>query len=323
MIPARVLQLARAGFGLRRGHVRVLSTRFAKVCLAHRSPDGTQAQLRLVQARPGVPARLQAEMRWLLHLHDRHALAVPAPHPWRDGALVSPRLTARDGSAWHAVRCAWVPGHHLNLGLRAAHFHRAGAFLARMHLASADSPAGIAEARPTWGIPRLFELATALRDVIHDEGPLPAVMPPQLALEYRHAHHILAAAAAALPDGAAHVGLIHTDSHWQNLRFTRARTGLVDFEDFATGRFMIDVACLWDRVRDRRNAARMLDAILGGYDGVRALPPDHRRDLRVMLAFRQFDYAGWILSWDDPAREPWALPFLRETPARIERLLRD
>lgn len=321
MIPTRVLREARAGFALRRGHARVLSTRFAKVCLAHRSPDGTRTQLRLVQSRPGVLERLESEMRWLQHLHQRHGLAVPAPFPWRDGALVSPRLTSRDGGAWHAVRCAWVRGRHLNAGLRARHLHDAGALLARMHLASADAPSGIAAARPTWWIPRLFELATTLRDMIHDDGPLPAVVSPSLALAYRHAHLQLVTAAAALPTGPAHTGLIHTDSHWQNLRFTRRRTGLVDFEDFATGRFMLDVACLWDRVRDRPGAARMLDAILGGYDRVKPLPAHHRRDVHVMLAFRQLDYAGWVLSWDDPAREPWALPFLRATPRRIEALL--
>ena len=323
MIPTGVLREARRGFGLRRGHVRVLSTRFAKTCLAHRAHDGALSQLRLVQAQPDTRSRLQAEMRWLQHLAVRHGLAVPAPYAWSDGGLVSPVLTDVDGRPWHAVRCRWVPGRHIDRGFRTSHFRRAGAFLARLHLATADVPDGIVEARPVWWIPRLFELATALRDVIDDAGPLPATVSPALALELRYAHNILQAAADALPQGGAHTGLIHTDAHWRNLRVTQRRMGLVDFEDFATGRFMLDVACLWGRVQDRPGRARMLEAILEGYDRVRPLPAAHRRDLRVMLAFRQFDYAGWVLSWPDPAREAWALPFLRDTPRRIERLLRD
>ena len=322
VIPTGVLRAARRGFGLRRGHVRVLSTRFAKTCLAHRAHDGTLSQLRLVQATRHTLPRLQAEMRWVQHLAVRHGLAVPAPLAWNDGALVSPVLVDADGSPWHAVHCRWVPGRHIDRGFRTAHFTRAGALLARLHLANSDAPDGIAEARPVWWIPRLFELATTLRDVIEDEGPLPAAVSPSLAIELRYAHSILQAAADGLPQGSAHAGLIHTDAHWRNLRVTQHRMGLVDFEDFATGRFMLDVACLWGRVQDRRGSARMLDAILEGYDRVRPLPAGHRDDLRVMLAFRQLDYAGWVLSWPDMAREAWALPFLHNTPRYIERVLR-
>ncbi|MCC7051812.1 MAG: phosphotransferase [Gemmatimonadaceae bacterium] len=322
MIPTDVLRAARAGFGLPRGHVRVLSTRFAKTCLAHRTADGGRSQLRLVQAGADTLPRLHSEMQWLQHLARTHGIAVPAPHSWRDGALVSPLLTDRHGGTWHAVQCAWVTGRHLDRGFRPADFARAGALLARLHRANADAPAGIAAARPTWWIPRLFELATSLRHIVLDEmAPLPPSVSPALAQAYRRAHAALVQAAAALPRGAHHEGLVHTDAHWQNLRFTRERVGLVDFEDFASGRYMLDVACLWGRVQERTGSARMLDAILEGYDRVRPLPPSHHRDLRVMLAFRRFDYAGWVLSWPDPSQRDWGPALLAGAPAYIERML--
>lgn len=301
--------------------MRLLSTRFGKVCLAHRAPDGTHTQLRLVRLTDDTPQRLDTETRWLTHLAHTHQLPVPRPLRWITGGLLSPVLTERDGSAWIAVACTWVAGAHLDRGLTARHFAGGGALLARLHLANRDAPHGIADARPTWWIPRLYTLATTLRDLVEDR-----IAPPE-GVSAEVVHGLRAAAAAlqqahdALPQDAAHAGLIHTDAHWQNMRFTQHRVGLVDFEDFANGRFMLDLACLWGRVEERPNARRLLDAMLAGYDRVSPLPAAHRRDLRVMLAFRRFDYAGWVLSWPRLDLYDWGPAFLRSVPAYIARTL--
>ncbi|HYW52179.1 MAG TPA: phosphotransferase [Gemmatimonadaceae bacterium] len=321
MIPSAVLRAARRGFGLPHGSVRLLSTRFGKVCLAHRSHHTSLTQLRLVREHAGTATRLHAEMVWLRHLHARHGLSVPAPFGWRDGALVSPTLLDDDGTAWRAIRCRWVPGAHLDRGLRARHFAAAGSLLASMHDANRDAPAGVTAARPEWWIPRLYELATTLRDVVHDVAPPPPGVSAALVTGLRETSTALARAFDTLARGSAHAGLIHTDSHWRNMRFTTARIGIVDFEDFATGRFMLDIACLWGKVENRHGSARMLDAILSGYDAVRTLPPAHRRDLQVMLAFRRLDYAGWVLSWPRIDHQPWGPAFLAGTPQYIESML--
>jgi Ser/Thr protein kinase RdoA (MazF antagonist) len=321
MIPSTILRQARTGFGLTRGHVRVLSTRFGKVCLAHTGRACLRTQIRLVKEAENTPARLDAEMAWLTHLASRHSCPVPIPQHWRNGALVSPALVARDGTRWFAVACSWVQGRHLNLGLRGGDMRRAGALLATLHNANRDAPATIAASRPTWGIPRLFELATTLRDIIGGTSAPPDDVPLALVASLRASHGRLDSAWQTLPTGATHAGLIHTDAHWQNLRWTRERVGLVDFEDVATGRFMLDLACLWGKVETRRGAAGMLDAILEGYDRVRPLPHDAARDLQVMLAFRRFDYAGWVLSWPRRDSQPWGPDFLAGTPAYIDRKL--
>ena len=321
MIPTRILRRALEGFGLGRGRIRMLSRRFGKVCLAHTRPDGTRTQLRLVRALPDSAFRLTAETRWLMHLAHAHHLDVPIPHAWRGASLVSHELTDESPGAWRAIACSWVAGRHLNHGLRRADFRRAGALLARLHLANADAPTGIAAARHTWWIPRLFELATRLRDVAAGEPAAGAGLSPGVVLGLRQSCVALADAQAALPRGAAHEGLIHTDAHWQNLRFRRDGVGIVDFEDFANGRFMLDVACLWSKVERRRGSEAMLDAVLAGYHDVRSLPTGFMRDLRVMLAFRRVDYAGWVLSWSRPDLLPWGPALLAEAPAYVERQL--
>ncbi len=313
LIPTIILRQVRRGFGLPRGSVRVLSTRFGKVCLAHRASDGTHTQLRLVQEVADTASRLESETAWLTYLASRHALAVPVPMRWGGGAMVSPRLSDGTDQPWRAIACSWVAGRHLNRGLRANDFVRAGALLAHLHLANRDAPEAIAAARPTWGVPRLFELATTLRDLIRAGAEPPAVS-TALAEALRGAHSALMQAWDALPAGPTDVGLIHTDAHWQNLRWTRGRVGLVDFEDFATGRFMLDIACLWGKVEFQPGSRAFLVAILEGYDSVRPLPGGARRDLHVMLAFRRFDYAGWVLSWPRVDLHHWGPDLLRTAP---------
>lgn len=321
LIPTAILREARTGFELGRGSVRVLSTRFGKVCLAHRAHDGTHTQLRLVREQPDTVTRLSAESAWLTHLSRIHRLAVPFPQRWMDGTLLSPPITARDGTVWRAAACSWVVGRHLNRGLDAHEMRRVGALIAHMHLANRDAPPEIAAARPTWWIPRLLELATTLRDVVRGTSEAQTALSSQLARDIRLAHDALLSAHAALPVGPDVSGLIHTDAHWQNLRFTERRVGIVDFEDFANGRFMLDIACLWGKVEARTDARRLLDAILEGYDRVTPLPPGYLRDLHVMLAFRRFDYAGWVLSWPRSDLHAWGPGLLTNLRAYIERQL--
>jgi Ser/Thr protein kinase RdoA (MazF antagonist) len=318
MIPSSVLRATRTGFGLGRGSVRLLSTRFGKVCLAHRDHAGTRMQLRLVRETDDTVPRLQSEMLWLRHLHDMHRLAVPFPRAWVSGDLLSAPLASGDGSVWRAVACSWVNGRHLNAGLDARAMRVAGAFLARMHRANQDVPPGIVDARPTWWIPRLFELATMLRDLVQGTVAPSVDVPTALVADLRSAHDALVAAHARLPIGKDVMGLIHTDSHWQNLRFTQRRVGLVDFEDFATGRFMLDVACLWGKVEERRDARRLLDAIMDGYGSVSPLPEKVLHDLHVMLAFRRFDYAGWVLSWPRRDVHAWGPGLLAGLRAYVD-----
>lgn len=323
MIPTSILRDTRVGFGLRRGTVRVLSTRFGKVCLAHHTPDGARAQLRLVRARADTADRLHAEMAWLSYLSRTRGLAVPRPMSWHAGGFVSPTLHANDGSAWRAIACSWIAGRHLNHGMGTREMRDAGALLAALHTASDSAPDGIADSRPVGWIPRLFELATTLRDVISGEVEVPFGLPSSVATTLRESHTALERAYAALPHGATYEGVIHADAHWQNLRFTQHRVGLVDFEDFARGRFMLDLASVWDGFEMRCNGAQLLDALLDGYARRRALPPGYMRDLQVMLAFRRFDYAGWIMSWPRLDLQQWGPSFLAGTPAYIAHRLSD
>ena len=322
MLPTDILRQARAGFGLRRSPVRLLSRQFGKVCLAVRGMRGHRVQLRLVRATRDIPERLSSETRWLAFLAGEHGLAVPAPMRWaHDGPYVSPSLTSRDGDRWHAVAFSWVGGRHLGRGLTAAEMTRAAAMIARVHVAGAHAPAQIADHRPVWWIPRLLTLATTLRDIVSASGPIPRSVPAALAAGLRHATASLEQAAATLPTGAAHVGLIHTDAHPRNLRWREDRVGLVDFEDCATGRYMLDLACLFTAVAHQPNADRLRDAMFAGYDRVRPLPAGSERDFRVMCAFRQLDFAGWVLSWPRPDLLSWGPALLHGAPAAIASLL--
>ncbi len=321
MIPTAVLRVARAGFGLRPGSVRVLSTRFNKICLAHRASIGPRVQIRLLRDDAGSVERLTSEMQWLEHLACKHRLRVPAPLQWHRDTYVSPPIRNRDGTAWRAIACTWIAGAHLGRGWHISECGAVGTLLGQLHNANRDAPDGFAATRPIWGIPRLFELATTLRDLIAGTAQAPPGISDSFVARLRQSHDTLAAAWATLPVDDAHTGLIHTDAHWQNLRWQRRQPGLVDFEDFANGRFMLDVACMTSRFESQRGHATRLDALLDAYDRVRPLPSDAHRDLQVMLAFRRLDYAGWVLSWPRPDLHAWGPDALAGTPDYIDRTL--
>lgn len=321
MIPATALRAARLGFGLSRGSASVLSTRFGKICLAHHVPGGTRTQLRLVREQPETLSRLESEAAWLMHLTAVHRLRVPRPLRWRGGGFVSPLLHGADGDEWRAVANSWIPGAHLDRGLRARECRAVGMLLAAMHNANADAPVGVAAARPTWGVPRLFELATTLRDLIAGNAERPAGASETFVTALRHSHDLLLSAWSTLPVDAQHVGLIHTDVHCRNLRWSNRRPGLVDFEDFANGRYMLDVASFHSDMEERSGADGRRRALLDGYDHVRPLPTDCLRDLQVMLAFRRFDLAGWVLSWPRLNLRAWGPHLLNSTPSYIDRTL--
>jgi Ser/Thr protein kinase RdoA (MazF antagonist) len=321
MIPTTVLRAARTGFGLPRGSVRVLSTRFGKLCVAHHARGHAPVQIRLVRDAPGLTDSLNAETRWLHHLAHEHRLRVPAPFAWRDGGFVSPALCGQDHTVWRAIVCRWMPGAHVSRGLSPAECRKVGALLAQMHNANGNTPPGIIAARTTWGIPRLFELASALRDLMMGTMPAPDRLTEAFVARLRDAHLALESAWAALPTDSAHVGLIHTDAHWQNVRWYRGKPGLLDFEDFAIGRFLLDIACFYARFEPHDADQTVLHELLHGYTGVRALPHDALRELQVMLAFRRFDYAGWVLSWPRITLRAWGPDALFGTPAYMERAL--
>ncbi len=321
MIPTSALRAARAGFGLPRGSVRVLSARFGKVCLAHHVSGGLRTQVRLVPEQPDTLSRLDSETAWLSHLTSVHRLRVPRPLRWHGGALVSPALHDADGGRWRAIAGTWIPGAHLDRGLHARECREVGALLAAMHNANADAPGDLVAVRPTWGVARLFELATTLRDLITGSAEPPPGLSDAQVTALRRSHDDITAAWSALPVDAQHVGLIHTDAHCRNLRWEGRRPGLVDFEDFANGRYLLDVACFHHDMAARPGADARLRALLDGYDRVRSLPADWQRDLQVMLAFRRFDLAGWILSWPRVNLRAWGPDLLSSTPAYIDRTL--
>jgi Ser/Thr protein kinase RdoA (MazF antagonist) len=318
----RTLRAAATGFGARTRHARILSRQFAKCCLQVHTAAGVPLQLRLVPDTPENAARLASEMAWLSWLQQRPGLSVPAPQAWRDGPVLSPPLRDADGFTWRAICCSWVPGRHLERGLTARVVADVGAAVAALHIQSASAPRSVDVHRSReWWIPRLCVLAHTLRDVVSGTiTALPAV-PGDVLAGLRRAHDALDAAGAALPRTAEHVGLIHTDVHPHNLRISRRGIGIVDFEDGATGRFMFDLACLWTGLAELPQAPRLLPALLAGYNSVRALPAEAMHDFRVMLAFRQFDLAGWVLSWPTPAQRTWGPLFLAQAPARITQLL--
>jgi Ser/Thr protein kinase RdoA (MazF antagonist) len=315
-----VRRAAARGFGVDVRGAVTLSTQFGKCCLRVRTWRGALAQLRLVQDTGDTGSRLGAEMEWLEILAQAR-LRVPRPLPWSTGNPVSPALPDGSGGMWRAVCCTWVPGRHLDAGLRSGELRRIGAVLGRLHTLGVSAPAHIVAARPTWGMEHLLLLATTLRDIASGTITSHRGVSPETIAGLRTAHDELTAAISILPTTPNHVGLIHTDVHQWNIRISRCDVGLLDFEDFGTGRFSTDLASLQLELGERSDATRLFDALLDGYAGVRTPPREFGHDLRVMQAFRHLDLAGWVLSWPRITLHAWGPAFLEQAPRAIRELL--
>jgi Ser/Thr protein kinase RdoA (MazF antagonist) len=166
---------------------------------------------------------------------------------------------------------------------------RVGALIARVHTVGA---ARRAEERPmlnvaTYGVANLEYL---LR---HDW------LPVNWRQRYTEAvERIVAVADPVLSETAVH--RIHGDCHLGNLLLGSRGLALVDFDDFVMGPSVQDIWLLTP-ARDRE-ADRLREALLEGYESIRAFDRGTLVLTEALRALRYVHFSAWIARrWDDPA----------------------
>ncbi len=254
--------------------------------------------------------RLTAEqLPFYLHLMRHLARAgIPVPDPQADPrgdilhsvcgkpAAVVNKLSGRSQLAPQAVHCAAV-----------------GDMLARMHLAGA----GFERQQPNLrGLPWWNETVPVV---------LPHASPEQAALlrsELAYQNHIAASSAyTALPRGPVHADLFRDNVMFEGEQLT----GFFDFYFAGIDTFLFDLAvCLNDWCIDwdsgAHDAARF-DAMLGAYQGVRALTAAERSLLPALLRAGALRF--WISRLWDYHLPREASMLTPHDPCHFERVLRQ
>lgn len=265
---------------------------------------GMQLVLRVSTASGRSAVEQRAEMQWLEALHRETALVVPKPIPNREGGLVTTI------GPHTCVLLHWVHGEPIAQGVSLAVVERLGAFIASLHRHAERFvlPAGLV--RPRWDWARLFGPASSAGS----EQAMAAVAPAQ--------REIVAAAGAriqqalAVPGTAAlGEGLIHADLHRDNILVSAGEIGVIDFDDCGLGYYFFDLATVLDslhrRVADGPSGyRRQREALLQGYDRVRALPPLLDEYLRLFKAMRDMVNFNFILGSKNLNVQAWGRPRL-------------
>ena len=144
------------------------------------SANGERYVLRIHRPSRRTVAEVRSEMMWLTALQQETNLVVPQPVPKRNGDLVTVMSVEGVPEPRMCVLLRWITGRFVNDGLTRSHLERAGAFMARLHISTAQfrfpdgfvrgrldnlygKPKGISEALARQQVDNPDDEATAIR----------------------------------------------------------------------------------------------------------------------------------------------------------------
>jgi len=189
--------------------------------------------LRLTEDRHRSREQLEAELEFV-HFVTSRGLAAASAVPSAGGEWVE-TADAADGSIWHAVVFAAVPGRHFryfSLDIDRPLFRRWGSAMGRLHTLSREFGPATSRRRPPW---------TAQDTTRCDDAMLPATE-----TEARREHARIAEWLASRERTRASWGLIHGDFERTNFVCDGTTLWLYDFDDACYHWYLADVAhALW------------------------------------------------------------------------------
>jgi Ser/Thr protein kinase RdoA (MazF antagonist) len=275
------------------------------------------AILKVMDPSHRTPAEAQAEVDWLLALHEAD-VRVARPLAARDGAWL-----ALDGDPpTVAVAYARAPGRHLAPDAWTPALFRAhGELVGRLQAhARGWTPTG--PRRAGWRDHHALERA-------------PEALPNDAAFLEAVAE-VAARVDAHVPQGREDVGLVHADLHaWNVLVDDDGALTAIDFDDAVVGPYLYDLVIpLYYAVATRLDqepgevADAFLTPYLEGFDAVAPRPAGGADAVAAILAMRQADLAIFVRldvpeeRWDDDLRAA-AVRLRDRTAARHEVVPRD
>lgn len=260
-----------------------------------RLPDGRRAALRLHRMGYQGEAEIRSELWWCASLAAR-GVAVPAPIPAADGALLLRLHTGR-----HASAIAWMEGDALGEagvplpGSRAEQLerhHALGALVAQVHGVTDNLTLPADFTRPHWGLEGLV-----------GEAPFwgrfwehPGLTAPDAEV-LRQARAYLHEELVAHQEAGARLGPIHADVLRENVLVNGRSLSLIDFDDSGIGFRLYDLGTVLSQNLYEPAYAEIRDALMEGYGTT------DRHMVEVFTLARTCASVGWTaprLAPDDP-----------------------
>lgn len=276
--------------------------------------DGTRLVLRTYP--PPPPGRLTRSYggealasicSWLDALGEA-GVSVPLPRRALDGrsVLALSVLPGETRAGRSAMLLDWLPGRAASgVDLGVDDVTAIGRHTAQLHDHASRWRAPEQFVRPLWGPEYTFRADAKLWRL----GPLvlePDVLALLAALGPELKGRLADLGRQGRATGVRHGGVVHHDLQPENVVLHEGGASAIDFDAVGSGAFLDDLACTALRLCGRPAAGDLHDALLDGYQQVRALPAEARPLLRLLVAARLAERLEALLRRVDPqAPTPW------------------
>jgi Ser/Thr protein kinase RdoA (MazF antagonist) len=236
--------------------------------------DGRRFAIRLNTGSRKTFEGLRAEMSWLAALALDTDLKIPAPVRTIDGRLFTEVRGSAFGRPLLAAVFEWLPGPDLEGGARPDQLFVAGQAMATLH-AHAERWSLPADAT----LPTLDTILIDVPDHLHD--PHPQLTPDREHVVHEAFDHITKVLSGLPPDQPRHV--LHADMHLGNMKWSRGRLAVFDFDDCGIGLPLQDLAISSYYLRPDRTLEH---AMAEGYATMRPLPTSTVEQYEAVVAAR-------------------------------------
>jgi Ser/Thr protein kinase RdoA (MazF antagonist) len=236
--------------------------------------DGSKLALRINVNSRRSPENVAAETAWIAALAHDTELVVAAPIANRSGAYVTTVAADEVGQDLHAVVFSWLDGRDVGHAPTVAKARAMGRAMAVLHQHAAG-----------WRLPRGSSLPTLSGLYWNMDDHLVAerldVDRAGLAV-LRRAVEVVESVVARI-DGGRSRQPIHADVHPWNVKWSRGRLSVFDFDDSGLGFPVQDLAVSTFYLRPQDD---LVDALREGYASVAELPLVSADDFEALVAQR-------------------------------------
>ncbi|MEP7348414.1 MAG: phosphotransferase [Sphingorhabdus sp.] len=281
-------------FGLKAAELRPISNSENVVFRLREADTGQLYALRL--HRPGYHSldTLVSERAWTSALAEK-GMIVPTGRRAKNGDWYVPVDTPDPQKIRHAGVTVWHEGHALESQLGSDRgpeswpwFRRLGALLGELHTYTEN-----------WVIPANFNRHRLDIDGLMGETPFwgrfwdSALLDDQERRLMLDARTWVTARLGELQKNGAAFGLIHADSHLDNVLISGDRLGLIDFDDCAFGWQVFDLCVALHSSWSHPDFATIRDHFIAGYETQHRLPQDILQQMDLFLLIRSLQLVSW------------------------------
>jgi Ser/Thr protein kinase RdoA (MazF antagonist) len=252
--------------------------------------DGTPYVMRINVPDIRKPQEIEGEMTWLAAIKRDTDLSVPNPLATKDGKLMVTVEAAGVPEARHCVVFSWVGGRHFKRKPSTDNIRKLGQNLAYLH-----------QHADTFSPPNGFWLSNYERVAPPERyDGMDDLFPSERRELFQTATVKAQGALDKIFADKAGLRVIHADLHLGNVKISRGKLQLFDFDDCVWGYPVQDIGISLYYLQYVPNFPENRDAFIQGYTDVRPSPETYTGQLDALIAARELHLVDYVLKSENP-----------------------